>query len=56
MLRDRNDLDKHQKDAVWRILQSGSTLLAHVRRRRKDLDHGRRRDGNAPPGPCRKSP
>ena len=23
------DLDKHQKDAVWRILQSGSTLLAH---------------------------
>ena len=28
-LRDR-DLAKHQKDAVWRILQSGSTLLAHV--------------------------
>jgi N12 class adenine-specific DNA methylase len=23
------DLDKHQKDAVWRILESGSTLLAH---------------------------
>ena len=23
------DLDKHQKDAVWRILQGGSTLLAH---------------------------
>ena len=28
-LRDR-DLAPHQKDAVWRILQSGSTLLAHV--------------------------
>lgn len=28
-LRDR-DLAGHQKDAVWRILQSGSTLLAHV--------------------------
>jgi len=28
-LRDR-DLGRHQKDAVWRILQSGSTLLAHV--------------------------
>ncbi len=28
MLR-RNDLDKHQKDAVWRILQNDSTLLAH---------------------------
>jgi N12 class adenine-specific DNA methylase len=28
-LRD-NDLAKHQKDAVWRILQSGPTLLAHV--------------------------
>jgi N12 class adenine-specific DNA methylase len=24
------DLAPHQKDAVWRILQSGSTLLAHV--------------------------
>jgi N12 class adenine-specific DNA methylase len=24
------DLDKHQKDAVWRILQTGNTLLAHV--------------------------
>jgi N12 class adenine-specific DNA methylase len=24
------DLDPHQKDAVWRIVQSGSTLLAHV--------------------------
>ena len=24
------DLDKHQKDAVWRIMQTGSTLLAHV--------------------------
>ncbi|MGA3091788.1 MAG: DEAD/DEAH box helicase family protein [Terriglobales bacterium] len=24
------DLDKHQKDAVWRVLQTGSTLLAHV--------------------------
>jgi N12 class adenine-specific DNA methylase len=24
------DLDPHQKDAVWSILQSGSTLLAHV--------------------------
>ncbi len=23
------DLDKHQKDAVWRILQGSSTLLAH---------------------------
>ena len=23
------DLDKHQKDAVWRMLQSDSTLLAH---------------------------
>ena len=29
MLRD-NDLDKHQKDAVWRILQNNNTLLAHV--------------------------
>ena len=29
MLRN-NDLDKHQKDAVWRILQNGNTLLAHV--------------------------
>lgn len=28
-LRDR-DLASHQKDAVWRTLQSGSTLLAHV--------------------------
>jgi N12 class adenine-specific DNA methylase len=28
MLRD-HDLDKHQKDAVWRVLQSDSTLLAH---------------------------
>ena len=28
-LRD-GDLSRHQKDAVWRILQSGSTLLAHV--------------------------
>ena len=28
-LRD-GDLARHQKDAVWRILQSGSTLLAHV--------------------------
>jgi hypothetical protein len=28
MLR-RNDLDKHQKDAVWRILQNDNTLLAH---------------------------
>jgi N12 class adenine-specific DNA methylase len=25
----RNDLDKHQKDAVWRAIQSGNTLLAH---------------------------
>jgi N12 class adenine-specific DNA methylase len=25
----RNDLDKHQKDAVWRALQSDNTLLAH---------------------------
>ncbi len=25
----RNDLDKHQKDAVWRALQSDTTLLAH---------------------------
>jgi N12 class adenine-specific DNA methylase len=24
------DLSRHQKDAVWRIVQSGSTLLAHV--------------------------
>jgi N12 class adenine-specific DNA methylase len=24
------DLDAHQKDAIWRILQTGSTLLAHV--------------------------
>jgi hypothetical protein len=29
MLRE-NDLDKHQKDAVWRILQNDNTLLAHV--------------------------
>ncbi len=28
MLR-RNDLDKHQKDAIWRILQNDNTLLAH---------------------------
>ena len=28
-LRD-GDLGRHQKDAVWRIVQSGSTLLAHV--------------------------
>ena len=32
MLRE-NDLDKHQKDAVWRILQNDNTLLAHCRRR-----------------------
>jgi N12 class adenine-specific DNA methylase len=25
----RNDLDKHQKDAVWRALQNDNTLLAH---------------------------
>jgi N12 class adenine-specific DNA methylase len=25
----RNDLDKHQKDAVWRALQCNNTLLAH---------------------------
>jgi N12 class adenine-specific DNA methylase len=24
-----NDLDAHQKNAVWRILQNGSTMLAH---------------------------
>ena len=29
LLRD-HDLARHQKNAVWRILQSGSTLLAHV--------------------------
>ena len=29
LLRD-HDLGRHQKDAVWRILQSGSTELAHV--------------------------
>jgi N12 class adenine-specific DNA methylase len=29
MLRE-HDLDKHQKDAVWRILQNDHTLLAHV--------------------------
>ncbi len=29
LLRDR-DLGAHQKNAVWRVLQSGSTLLAHV--------------------------
>jgi hypothetical protein len=28
-LRD-GDLSRHQKDAVWRVVQSGSTLLAHV--------------------------
>jgi len=28
MLR-KNDLDQHQKEAVWRILQSDNTLLAH---------------------------
>ena len=28
MLR-KHDLDKHQKDAVWRILQNDNTLLAH---------------------------
>lgn len=26
----KNDLDKHQKDAVWRIIQNDNTLLAHV--------------------------
>src|ERR1700674_4042744 len=26
----RDDLDKHQKDAVWRVLQDNNTLLAHV--------------------------
>jgi N12 class adenine-specific DNA methylase len=26
----RQDLDKHQKDAVWRMLQNDHTLLAHV--------------------------
>src|ERR1700727_2663181 len=25
----RNDLDKHQKAAVWRVLQNDNTLLAH---------------------------
>ncbi len=25
-----HDLDPHQKDAVWRMLQTGNTLLAHV--------------------------
>ena len=25
----KNDLDKHQKDAVWRMLQNNNTLLAH---------------------------
>lgn len=24
-----NDLDKHQKDAVWRVIQNDNTLLAH---------------------------
>ena len=33
-----NDLDKHQKDAVWRILQSDNTLLAHCRGCRQDLE------------------
>ncbi len=28
MLR-RSDLDKHQKDAIWRMLQNDNTLLAH---------------------------
>ncbi len=28
MLR-KNDLDKHQKDAIWRIIQNDNTLLAH---------------------------
>ena len=28
-LRD-HDLDPHQKDAVWRMIQTGNTLLAHV--------------------------
>ena len=26
----RNDLDRHQKDAVWRILQNPNTLIAHA--------------------------
>jgi N12 class adenine-specific DNA methylase len=26
----KGDLDKHQKDAVWRMLQSDTTLLAHT--------------------------
>ena len=33
MVRERlhdRDFASHQKDAVWRVLQSGSTLLAHV--------------------------
>jgi N12 class adenine-specific DNA methylase len=25
----KNDLDKHQKDAIWRMLQNDNTLLAH---------------------------
>lgn len=25
----KNDLDKHQKDAIWRVIQNPNTLLAH---------------------------
>jgi len=37
MLR-KNDLDKHQKDAVWRVIQSDNTLLAHVVGARKTFE------------------
>jgi hypothetical protein len=42
----RNDLDKHQKDAVWRVLQNDNTLLAPLRRRRKDGRDDGLRHGN----------
>ena len=55
MLR-RNDLDKHQKDAVWRILQNDNTLARPLRRRRKNRRHDRRRDGDEASGARAASP
>jgi hypothetical protein len=48
----RNDLDKHQKDAVWRALQSDNTLLGALRGRGKDGGDGDGRHGNETPWAC----
>ena len=53
-LRD-NDLAAHQKNAVWRILEGGSPLLAHVVGAGKTWDNDRRRHGTAPIGACQKT-